>query len=66
MEVYIVGIIAILSMAYITTPIVKTYISMVKIPSVPVENQITRLSVVKLAIKFSPYIVSVTEKWSKK
>ena len=48
------GIIAILSMLYITTRIVKTYTSVGKIPRVPVENQITTLSVVKIAIKFSP------------
>ena len=56
MEVDSVGIIAILSMSYITTRIVKTYISMAKIPRVPVENQIITLSVVKIAIKFSPCI----------
>ena len=49
-----VGIIAILSMSYITTRIVKTLTSVAKIPRVPVENQITTLSVVKIAIKFSP------------
>ena len=47
MEIDSVGIIAILSMSYITRRIVK-------IPRVPVENQITTLSVVKIAIKFSP------------
>ena len=52
MKVDSVGIIAILSMSYITTRIVKT--SVAKIPRVPVENQITTLSVVKIAIKFSP------------
>ena len=52
MEVDSVGIIAILSMSYITTRIVKT--SVAKIPRVTVENQITKLSVVKIAIKFSP------------
>ena len=54
MEVDSVGIIAILSMLYITTRIVKTYTSVAKIPRVPVENQITTLSVVKIAIKFCP------------
>ena len=46
-----VGIIAILSMLYIATHIVKTCVA--KIPRVSVENQITTLSVVKIAIKFS-------------
>ena len=54
MEVDSVGDIAILSMSYITTCIVKTYTSVAKIPTVPVENQITTLSVVKIAITFSP------------
>ena len=54
MEVDSVGIIAILSMSYITTRIVKTYTSVAKISRVPVENQITTLNVVKIAIKFSP------------
>ena len=54
MEVDSVGIIAILSMSYITTRIVKTKTSAAKISRVPVENQITTLSVVKIAIKFSP------------
>ena len=54
MEVDSVGIIAILSMSYITTHIVKTLTSVAKIPRVPVENQIITLSVVKIAIKFSP------------
>ena len=54
MEVDSVGIIAILSMSYITIRIVKTYTSVAKISRVPVENQITTLSVVKIAIKFSP------------
>ena len=49
MAVDSVGIIAILSMSYITT-------SVAKIPRVSVENQITILSVVKIAIKFSPCI----------
>ena len=53
MEVDSVGIIAILQISYITTRIVKTYTSVAKIPRVPVENQITTLSVVKIAIKFS-------------
>ena len=53
MEVDSVGIIVILSMSYITTRIVKTQTSVAKIPRVPVENQITTLSVVKIAIKFS-------------
>ena len=52
MEVDSVGIIAILSMLYITTRIVKTYTSVAKIPRVPVENEIAKLSVVKYAIKF--------------
>ena len=54
MEVDSVGIIAILSMSYINTRIVKTWTSVAKIPRVPVENQITTLSVVKIATKFSP------------
>ena len=58
MEVDSVGIIAILSMSYITTRIVKTQAykktSVAKIPRVPVENQITTLSLVKIDIKFSP------------
>ena len=54
MEVDSVVIIAILSVSYITTRIVKTQTSLAKIPRVPVENQITTLSVVKIAIKFSP------------
>ena len=54
MEVDSVVIIAILSMSYITTRIVKTSTSVAKIPRLPVENQITTLSVVKIAIKFSP------------
>ena len=56
MEVDSVVIIAILTASYITTRIVKTYTSVVKITRVPVENQITTLSVVKIAIKFSPFI----------
>ena len=54
MEVDSVGFIAILSMSYITTRIVKAQTSVAKIPRVPVENQFTTLSVVKIAIKFSP------------
>ena len=54
MEVDSVGIIAILSMSYITTRIVKILTSVAKIPRVPVDNQIITLSVVKIAIKFSP------------
>ena len=54
MEVDGMGIIAVLSMSYITTRIVKTQTSVAKIPRVPVENQIITLSVVKIAIKFSP------------
>ena len=54
MEVDSVGIIAILNMSYITTRIVKTYTSVAKIPRVPVENQITSLTVVKITIKFFP------------
>ena len=54
MEVNSVGIIAILSVSYITTCIVKTYTSVAKISRLPVENQITTLRVVKIAIKFSP------------
>ena len=56
MEVDSVGIIAILSMSYMTTRIVKIQTSVAKIPRVPVENQITTPSVVKFAIKFSPCI----------
>ena len=41
MEVDSVGIIAILSMSYIITRIVKTQTRMAKITRVPVENQIT-------------------------
>ena len=55
MEVDSVGIIAILSMSYITTRIVKTLTSLAKIRTVPVVNEIITLSVVKIAIKFSPY-----------
>ena len=58
MEVDSVGIIAILSTSYITTRIVKTYTSVARIPRVPVENQITTLRVVKIAIKFSPCSIS--------
>ena len=47
MEVDSVGIIALLSMSYITTRLVKTETSLAKIPRLPVENQITTLSVVK-------------------
>ena len=47
MEVDSVGIIAILSMSYVTTHVVKTQTSVAKIPRVPVEKQITTLSVVK-------------------
>ena len=54
MEVDSVEIIAILSISYITTRTVKTWTSLAKIPRVPVENQITTLNVVKIAIKFSP------------
>ena len=54
MEIDSVVIIAILSMSYITTHIVKTETSVAKIPSLLVENQITTVSVVKIAIKFSP------------
>ena len=54
MEVDSVVIIAILSMSYITTRIVKRLTSVAKIPRVSVENQFTTLSVVKIAIKFSP------------
>ena len=54
MEVDSVVIIAMLSMSYNTTGIVKTYTSVAKILGVPVENQITTLSVVKIAIKLSP------------
>ena len=59
MEVDSVEIIAILSMSYITTRIVKTQKSVAKIPRVPVENEITTLGVVKIAIKFSPCGMSV-------
>ena len=44
-------------MSHINTRIVKTLTSMAKISRVPVENQITTLSVVKITIKFSPCIV---------
>ena len=54
MEVNSVGIIAILSMSYITRHIVKIQTSVAKIPRVLLENQITTLSVVKIATKFSP------------
>ena len=54
MEVDSVGIIAIPSMLYITTRIVKTQTSVAKIPRVPVENQITTLSVITIAIQVSP------------
>ena len=54
MEVDSVGIIAILSMSYITTRIIEVETSVAKIPRVPVENQIATLSVVQIAIKFSP------------
>ena len=53
MEVDSVRIIAILSMSNIITRIVKTWTSVAKIPRVHVENQITTLSVVKIAIKYS-------------
>ena len=61
MEVDSVGIFAILSMLYITTRIVKTYTSVAKIPRVPAEKQNTTLSVVKIAIKFSPCTLSVVK-----
>ena len=54
MEVDSVVIIAILSMLFITTRMVKTWTSVAKISRVLVENQVTTLSVVKIAIKFSP------------
>ena len=63
MEVNSVGIIAILSMSHIFTRIVKIKTSVVKIPIVPVENQITTQGVIKIAIKFSsckPHISLVT------
>ena len=71
------GIISILSMSYITIRIVKTWTSVAKIPRVPVFNQITTLSVVKIATKFSPYTIkhrlvekndffNETEAWSTK
>ena len=53
MEVDSVGIIAILSMTFITTRIVKTLTIVAKIPRVPGENQINTLGEVKIAIKFS-------------
>ena len=62
MEFDSVVIIAILSMSYITTRIVKTWTSVAKIPRVPVENQITTLSVVKIAMKFSPCMYRVSRK----
>ena len=55
MEVDSVGFIAILSMSHTPTRIVKTYTSVAKIPRVPIENQITTLSVVKNPIKFYRY-----------
>ena len=54
MEIASMGIIAILSMSYITTRIVKPWTNVAKVPRVPIEKQITILSVVKIAIKFSP------------
>ena len=54
MEADSVGVIAILSMSYITICIVKKETIVAKIRRVPVENQITTLGVVKIAIKFSP------------
>ena len=70
MEVDSVGIIAILSMPYITTSIVKTQTNVAKIPRVLEENQITTLSVVKIAIRFSPCCLNIprTKKihWKKK
>ena len=54
MKVDSVVTIAILSMSYITTRIVKIYTSVAKIPRVPVENQISTLGVVNIAIKFPP------------
>ena len=59
-EVDSMGIIAILGVSYITTRMVKTQTSVAKIPRVPVENQITTLSVVKIAIKFTPCKVKTT------
>ena len=53
-------------MLYITTRIVKTYTSVEKIPRVPVENEITTLTVVKIAIKFSPCSDSKRFSYSKK
>ena len=58
MEVDSVEIFAILSMSYISTRIVKTWTSVAKISRVPVGNQITTLRVVKIAIKFSPCMIS--------
>ena len=57
MEVASLGIIAILSMSYIITRIVKILTSVAKISRVPVEYQITTLSVVRIAIKFSPCMI---------
>ena len=51
-EVASMAIIAIFSMSYITTRIVKTQTSVAKIPRLPIEKQITILSVLKIAIKF--------------
>ena len=62
MEVDSVRIIAILSMSDITTRIIKTWTSVAKIPRVAVENEITILSVVKIAIKFSPCTFAVSTK----
>ena len=57
MEVDSVVIIAIFNMSYITIRIVKTSTSVARIPRVPVENQITTLGVVKIAMKFSPCVL---------
>ena len=61
-----VGIIAMVSMSYITTRIVKTYTSVAKISRVPAENQITILSVVKIAIKFSPCAYQLDDRPAKR
>ena len=65
MEVDSVGIIAILSLSFITTRIVKTD-KCGKNPQSARRNQITTLSVVKIAIKFFPCISRITEKVTEK
>ena len=57
MKVHSVRIIVISSLTHIPICIIITEKSVAKIPRVFVENQITTLSMVKIAIKFSPCIV---------